>query len=138
MLIHLKRNEKLFINGAVLRLEKRATIELLNDAQFLLENHIMQPNAATTPLRQLYFVVQTMIMDPDNARLTLMLFDTQVSQLEKLASTESYLAVIQSIKKLVARQDYYESLKLMRKTFGLEDALLSGKQNPPSEKAQAA
>jgi flagellar biosynthesis repressor protein FlbT len=138
MLIHLKRNEKLFINGAVLRLEKRATIELLNDAQFLLENHIMQPNAATTPLRQLYFVVQTMIMDPDNARLTLMLFDTQVSQLEKLASTESYLVVIQSIKKLVARQDYYESLKLMRKTFVLEDALLTGKQNPSNEKAQAA
>jgi flagellar biosynthesis repressor protein FlbT len=138
MLIHLKRNEKLFINGAVLRLEKRATIELLNDAQFLLENHIMQPNAATTPLRQLYFVVQTMIMDPENARLTLMLFDTQVSQLEKLASTESYLAVIQSIKKLVARQDYYESLKLMRKNFVLEDALLAGKQNPSNEKAQAA
>jgi flagellar biosynthesis repressor protein FlbT len=138
MLIHLKRNEKLFINGAVIRLEKRGTIELLNDAQFLLENHIMQPDAATTPLRQLYFVVQTMIMDPDNARLTLMLFDTQVSQLERLASTGSYLDTIQSIKKLVARQDYYEALKLMRKTFTLEDALLASTPTPPNEKAEAA
>ena len=64
MLIHLKRNERLFVNGAVLRLDRRGTIELMNDAQFLLENHIMQPEDATTPLRQMYFVVQTMIIDP--------------------------------------------------------------------------
>ncbi len=32
MIIHLKKNEKLFINGAVIMLDRRGSIELLNDA----------------------------------------------------------------------------------------------------------
>jgi flagellar biosynthesis repressor protein FlbT len=138
MLIHLKRNERLFVNGAVLRLEKRGTIELMNDAQFLLENHIMQPETAVTPLRQLYFVVQTMIMDPLNARLTLLLFETQASQTESCASTDSYLRLIADVRGLVRQQSYYEALKLMRKSFSLEDELLQTGHMQHSKKADAA
>ena len=38
--------------------DSKATIELLNDAAFLLENHVIQASQATGPLRQVYFVVQ--------------------------------------------------------------------------------
>ena len=44
--------------------DRKATIELLNDATFLLETHVMQASDATTPLRQIYFVIQVMLMDP--------------------------------------------------------------------------
>ena len=71
MNIHLKRGEKIYVNGAVLRVDRRASIEFLNDVTFLLEPHIMQAEAATTPLRQLYFAVQTMLIDPENAAATL-------------------------------------------------------------------
>ena len=40
------------------------TIELLNDVQFLLESHVLQASDASTPLRQLYFMVQMMLIDP--------------------------------------------------------------------------
>ena len=70
--ISLKPNEKIYINGAVLRVDRKVSIELLNDVQFLLENHVLQAEEASTPLRQLYFIVQVMLMNPqgaDQARL---------------------------------------------------------------------
>jgi flagellar biosynthesis repressor protein FlbT len=126
MLIHLKRNERLFINGAVVRLDRRGTIELMNDAHFLLENHIMQPEDASTPLRQLYFVVQTMILDPLNANLTHVLFQTQASQIELHSRSENYLHVTRTARDLVERQNFFEALKVLRKSFSIEDEVLGG------------
>ena len=65
--ISLKANEKIYINGAVVRFDRKVTLEFLNDVQFLLENHVLQPEDASTPLRQLYFIVQVMLMNPDSA-----------------------------------------------------------------------
>ena len=65
MNITLHAGEKLYINGAVIRVDRKATIELLNDVTFLLENHVLQADQATTPLRQIYFAVQIMLMDPE-------------------------------------------------------------------------
>ena len=39
-------------------------LELINDVTFLLESQVMQVDDATTPMRQLYFVVQLMLMSP--------------------------------------------------------------------------
>ena len=64
MNITLRAGERLYLNGAVIRLDRKATIELLNDAAFLLETHVIQASEATTPLRRVYFVVQVMLMDP--------------------------------------------------------------------------
>jgi flagellar biosynthesis repressor protein FlbT len=138
MLIHLKRNERLFVNGAVLRLDRRGTIELMNDAQFLLENHIMQPEDATTPLRQMYFVVQTMIVDPLNAHLTSALFLAQASQIESLAHTQKYLNLIQAVRGLVEKENNFEALKLLRKSFNIEDELIKAATNLETRNTRAA
>ena len=64
MNITLRAGERFFINGAVIRIDRKATIELLNDVTFLLENHVMQAKDATTLTRQIYFAVQIMLIDP--------------------------------------------------------------------------
>lgn len=64
MHITLRANEKIFINGAVLKVDRKTSIELMNDAVFLLEAHVMLERDATTPLRQLYYIVQLMLMEP--------------------------------------------------------------------------
>jgi flagellar biosynthesis repressor protein FlbT len=138
MLIHLKKNERLFVNGAVLRLDRRGTIELMNDAQFLLENHVMQPEAATTSLRQLYFIVQTMIMDPKTAHLTLALFRVHITQIRALVRTEAYLSLVNAVSEFVEREEYFDALKALRKAFATEDSLLSTARPGAAEKAVAA
>lgn len=65
--LSLRGNERIFINGAVLRVDRKVTIELLNDATFLMEAHVLQAEQATTPIRQLYFIAQAMLIDPSNA-----------------------------------------------------------------------
>ena len=65
--ISLKPNEKIYINGAVVKVDRKVAIEFLNDVQFLMENHVLQPEQATTPLRQLYFIVQVILMTPGSA-----------------------------------------------------------------------
>ena len=65
--ISLKPNEKIYINGAVIRVDRKVTIELMNDVQFLLESHVIQADDASTPLRQLYFIVQVMLINPAGA-----------------------------------------------------------------------
>ena len=42
MQIHLKKGEKLYVNGAVIRADQRCSLEFLNNVTFLLENHVMQ------------------------------------------------------------------------------------------------
>ena len=64
MKIFLRANERIFINGAVLRVDRKVAIEFLNDVTFLLESHVMQAEQATTPLRQIYFAIQMTLMDP--------------------------------------------------------------------------
>lgn len=122
MKIHLKRNEKLFLNGAVIRMDRRGSIELLNDAQFLLENHIMQEEEATTPLRQIYFIVQTMLMDPANAHLTVFLFRSYSTRLKKMAVDPTYRGNIEQAETFVEKLDYYGALKVLRLSFQLDSA----------------
>jgi flagellar biosynthesis repressor protein FlbT len=62
--ITLRAGERIFINGGVLRVDRKVSLELMNDVIFLLEQHVMKPEETTTPLRQLYFMIQMMLMDP--------------------------------------------------------------------------
>ncbi|OYW35186.1 MAG: hypothetical protein B7Z45_06885 [Azorhizobium sp. 12-66-6] len=39
MQLTLRPGEKIYVNGAVLRVDRKVTLELLNDVTFLLESH---------------------------------------------------------------------------------------------------
>ncbi|MCA0432949.1 MAG: flagellar biosynthesis repressor FlbT [Proteobacteria bacterium] len=139
MIIHLKKNEKLFINGAVIKLDRRGSIELLNDAQFLLASHVMQPEEASTPLRQLYFITQTMLIDPANSELTKCVFSANLAQLRRVATSKEYHALLDDIEKKVNDAEYYEALKCLRREFQIDDRILSSAPaevpHPQSERA---
>ena len=122
MKIHLKRNEKLFINGAVIRLDRRGSIELMNDAQFLMENHILQQEDAKSPLQQVYFIVQTMLMDPANSHLTKYLLDSYSDVLLRFDFSSDYNKLLGEVKKMVEAANYYGALKLLRQSFHLDQS----------------
>ena len=138
MKIHLKRNEKLFINGAVIRLDRRGSIELMNDAQFLMENHILQQEDAKTPLQQVYFIVQTMLMDPTNSHLTKYLLDSYSEMLMRLNLSSEYKDLIGLTGKMVEAKNYYGALKLLRQSFHLDQPAPEAQQNLSSNKQHEA
>lgn len=118
MFIHLKRGEKLYVNGAVLRVDRRTSLEFLNDVTFLLENHVMHAEEAVTPERQLYFVVQSMIMDPANAGMTAELYKHMSFRTRQNASDEYVKKQIDLADRKVSEGRYFDALKLLRCCFG--------------------
>lgn len=129
--ISLRAGERLFLNGAVLRVDRKTQIELLNDVTFLLESHVMQAADTHTPLRQLYFVLQMMLIDPARAAETARVFDSTLALLlaafENLDIREGLLEVGD----LVAGEEFYEALKRLRSLFALEDAVLQNRVYGP-------
>ena len=85
--ITLRAGERVFVNGAVLKVDRKTTLEFLNDVTFLLESHVMQAEDATTPLRQLYFIVQMMLIDPASAQAARQLFGTSHAAMIRTTAT---------------------------------------------------
>lgn len=134
MFIHLKRGEKLYVNGAVLRVDRRTSLEFLNDVTFLLENHVMQAEDATTPVRQLYFVVQTMLMDPANAGMTLELYKHISFRARQAMNDESLREQVDLADRKVADGRYFDALKHLRSCFRAE-MTSAGNGSPTNEEA---
>ena len=124
MQLHLKKGEKIYINGAVLRVDQRCSIELLNNVTFLLENHVMQADKATTPFRQLYFVVQTMLIEPENAHLTRELYWHQSGCLHAALENNDLLQALHMADNCVKADKCFEALKIIRGLFAREQQLL--------------
>ncbi len=132
MRITLKANEKIYINGAVLRTDRKVSLEILNDVQFLLENHVLQPEDARTPLKQLYFIVQVMLMNPDNCDEAKRLFRETLPSLLGTFSDPHILSTLKHVDQLVGEDRPYEALRALRGLFALERQILNpGSEQPP-------
>lgn len=122
--IHLKANERIFINGGVLKVDRKVSIELLNDVVFLLESHVMQQEQATTPLRQLYFVVQSMLIDPQTVPLARQIYDQSHRLLLATFKDQDVLEALVEVQSLVERGRAFEALKRIRSLFPVEQKLI--------------
>jgi flagellar protein FlbT len=130
--ITLKANEKIYINGAVIRADRKVSLELLNDVQFLLENHVLQPEDASTPLKQLYFIVQIMLMNPGEGEEPRRLFRDTLPSLLKTFSDPHILSTLKHVDQLVGEDRTYEALRSLRGLFELEKQILNpGSERPP-------
>lgn len=124
MKIGLKAGERLFINGAVIRADKKTNIELMNDAVFLLEAHVLQPEEATTPLRQLYFILQTMIMDPASASAVQDMFHLVLGSVKSAFSTREILIRLDEVEELAKSERWFEAMKVVRALYPIEASLM--------------
>ncbi|HEX2018374.1 MAG TPA: flagellar biosynthesis repressor FlbT [Aurantimonas sp.] len=118
--ISLRPGERIFVNGAVLKVDRKTTLEFLNDVTFLLESHVMQAEDATTPLRQLYFIVQMMIMDPHNSDAARQLFHSSRSLMVKNYRDRDIIEGLTEAADLVERNRCFEALKRVRSLIPLE------------------
>ncbi|MFG1480384.1 flagellar biosynthesis repressor FlbT [Xanthobacter sp. V4C-4] len=135
MHISLKAGEKIYINGAVFRADRKVNIELLNDAVFLLEGHVMQVKDTTTPLRQLYFIVQSILMDPVNADEARQMAVCHLAELVKAYTNQEVLSQLLVVNSLLANDRCFEVLRLVRQLLPLEDTIIGEAAAQQSEVA---
>ena len=126
MHLSLRAGERVYVNGAVLRVDRRVSLELLNEATFLLEQHVLQPEQATTPLRQLYFAAQIHLIDPGRAaearHVYRRLHDGLMAVLENPGIREGLVAAAAQVEAGRA----FEALKIIRGLYPAEAAVLDG------------
>ncbi|MCO5733038.1 flagellar biosynthesis repressor FlbT [Rhizobium sp. SSA_523] len=130
--ISLKSGERIFINGAVLRVDRKVAVEFLNDVTFLLENHVLQLEDATTPLRQLYFIAQMMLINPEGKEQSLSMFRKSVTMLLTCFRDEEVLAELKRIDAMVASGRAFDALKAIRGLYSIEDRILNSQEMTPA------
>ena len=123
----LKAGDRLFLNGAVIRADRKVRIEVLNDAVFLLGTHLLQPEDANTPLRQLYFAVQTMLVEPEAATNAKVMALRMMAGLMQAFSNREVLSGLMDIEHDVQRGKPYPALKKLRALYRYEDSILNAR-----------
>lgn len=124
--ISLKAGEKIYVNGAVIRAERKTALEFLNDVQFLLEAHVLQVEDANTPLRQLYFIVQIMLMNNHVSNETRDMFRKSIAMLLAGFENPEIRNGLKTIDRLVGEGHLFEALRSIRALYPLEAATLRG------------
>lgn len=130
MKISLRAGEKVYVNGAVLRVDRKVSLEFMNDVSFLLESHVLQADQTTTPLRQLYFAAQIMLINPaikDEANRS---FKRMLASLLAIFENQQMLKELKLIDEMVCNDRVFEALKSIRLLYALEAQILSGTAEP--------
>jgi flagellar protein FlbT len=135
MNISLRRGEKLYLNGAVIRVDRKVSVELLNDATFLLENHVMQESDARTPLKQLYFVIQLMIMSPNDVTAALHLCKQMLRSLAEAFDDPNVRLGLVAVARHVEQKKWFEALKTVRQMYEYESTVTT--EAPPDARVSA-
>ncbi len=136
MHISLRAGEKIYINGAVLRADRKVSLELLNDATFLLEAHVMKVEDASTPLRQLYFIIQIMLMTPTDSLAAREMFKKSIHMTIDVTESAVLISGLRTVKTLVDGNRNFEALKVVRSLFPIEAEILAGgKVSSPTQAA---
>lgn len=114
MNISLRRGERIFINGAVIRVDRKVCFELLNDVTFLLEHHIIQPEEANTPLRQLYVAIQTILMAPTDEDASLAISLGLINTYLLITNDNELIQSLIQVKTYLEVNRPFEALKSLR------------------------
>jgi flagellar protein FlbT len=122
--LSLKAGERLYLNGAEVRVDRRVSIELLNDAHFLLSQHVLNPAEATTPLRALYVLLQTMLMSPATRADTHQLYRQAMIALAAVFDDTELLTGLVQVNRHYEQQRWYEALKTVRQLWTVEARVL--------------
>jgi len=122
--IHLRQGERVFINGAVVKADRKVTLEFLNSVPYLLERQIMQPEQTTTPMRQIYFIVQTMVLDPVGVAAAADVFTGTMTWMRETHTNSDVLAGLGEVTALVEAGKPFEALNVVRDLIAIEDTIL--------------
>ncbi len=120
--ISLRAGERVYVNGAVIRVDRKTTLEFLNNVVFLLENHVMQEKEATTPLRRLYFTVQKMLIEPSSGFSARQEFYRLYLELLPVHEGTPVANALSHIRALVNMGRNFEALKQIRRLYEEEEA----------------
>lgn len=122
--VSLKAGERIYLNGAVLKTDRKVTLEFLNKVTFLLEQHVLQPDATDTPLKQLYFLVQTMLIDPSASNVVMPVIQDMFRQLAITFKNRDVLSGLAETSLQIENGRAFDALRTIRRLLPIEAEIL--------------
>ncbi len=137
LVLELKADDLLIINGAPMKVRNKTRIELNGTARFLFGKQIMPPGSDTTPARRIYYAIQTAYIGNEEERPPARSAAREFCN-AFASHTTSRLAIelLNDAMRAVDEDRCYDALKLIRRIILHEDAILKGA--PPSVRQVAA
>jgi flagellar protein FlbT len=133
--LRLKPCERVVINGCVVQNEnRRYTLTISNFAQIIRGSDILQEEDAVTPVRRAYFLIQSMLLDPEVAANGGGAVAEMMAQLYTTFVRADMQDRIARAMGHIGERDYYKALSALRPVMEYEATLLSA---PPSAPAPA-
>jgi flagellar protein FlbT len=122
LVLELRVGDLLIVNGAPIRFRNRTRIELTGRARFLFGKQIMAVGEATSPLRQIYFALQTAYIGTDDERAGgLELARGLVADYGASGAADALKQPVERALAAAEADDSYVALKLIRRLIRLED-----------------
>ena len=132
--ISLRAGESVFVNGAILRVDRKTSLEFLNDVTFLLESHFLKPEEATTPLRKMYLHVQRLLTEPSAGFSIRQGFYEIHTHLIAACDHDQLCDGLAEVKGMINNGRSFEALKTLRKLFDVEAEYLASLEDAEPEK----
>ncbi len=134
--LKLAANERLIVNGAVMvNGGCRTTLVIGNFAHIMREKDVLQEQDANTPTRRLYFILQTMLMQPPPSEAVTASYRLAHTQLTAAYERPENLNVLTEVDQMVGIGDYYKAMMKLHPLIAYEAELLNV---PPQEWRRAS
>ncbi|HEC14299.1 MAG TPA: flagellum biosynthesis protein FlbT [Rhodospirillales bacterium] len=132
--IHLRKDQKIIINGAVLENTNAHNISLLvrNSALIMRDDDILTPEEAVTPAARAYYTLQCLYLFPEDEEANLPRFNEYLDNYVKAAPSSREL--VDDLKRLVEEGKFYQALKKCRELIAHEQKVLEHVQKRVGEK----
>lgn len=137
--LRLKPFERIVINGCVVTNgDRRNTITVSSFGQVMKSKDIMQPEQATSPLKRLYFIIQSLLISRDDANGAKRHMSAANAQAAKIIGTETAEEVRRTLFRVmdfVHTGDYYKGLAELRPLIKFEGKPAGGSLVPAEDPA---
>ena len=123
--ITLKPHEKMIIGGSVLTNPNNSSCDLVieNKIPILRQKDIMNEDAADSPCRRIYFVIQLMYIDENNLLAYHNTYWNLVQDVVQAAP--SMTGLIDAISEHILNRNYYQALKMAQQLIDYEQEAIS-------------
>jgi len=123
LVLELKQDELIIINGACIRFRTKGRIEIAGRARFLFGKQVLSPADAHTEAAKLYVAIQTAYVGAQDDRAdALAAARARAEALAGAATSPLEQEVLAKIVILIEADDCYEALKLTRRIMRHEAA----------------
>jgi flagellar biosynthesis repressor protein FlbT len=119
LVIELRDNDRMIVNGVPLRFRSKTRVELSTRARFLFGKQIMTPERANTPARRLYLAIQSAYVGAAEERGdSLKEARRLIDEFKRTEISEGEQATLEGVLAAVEGDDCYRALRLLQRVIG--------------------